>query len=166
MNGMPRLKLRKPAPISLHFSPSKAPFKAFLPSFNNLRDPLHLLHRDAVASRPDGTLTWKVITQTSASALPKAVLRHHLRRRWREAFIAALKQRGYDRNGRLLVGSSTGTPLRGTMELLFMEGYGFHLDFQGLVNHANEMVLAIKQVVEQQGSRKSSPSPNVTAGMC
>ena len=153
MDGFSRLKLLTPAPITLLFSPSKIPSPKRWPALNNPLNPLHARQRDDYAKIPEDVLYWKIVTETSLSALPKAVVRERVRRRWREAFSAALKQRGYDRHGRLLVagvGASTEKPLQGTMELLVMEGYGLNHDFRKLLAHADEVVVAIRKAMERQ----------------
>jgi len=157
----PELRYLRVPGNTLHrilFTPLSAPYKPDLDVLTNPGSPLLYKIQHQYANLPQNTLRWRVLTAMSAKAVPKATVRERLRRRHREAFLAALKMRGFDKYGGVLNTESKSPnvkPLFGTLEAQVYGGLGEHLKFPVLVKQA---VLAIDAVRKTCHDHLSSPS--------
>jgi hypothetical protein len=141
----------------IHYSPQFAPYKRDLEVLTNPHNVIHYKIRDRYAQLPKDTLRWQVFTGMSVKVLDKAVTREHLRRRYKEAFREALRNRGFDRDGKLLdemPRSLNAQPLFGTFEVHVHAGLGFHLKFPVLVLQAGLAVDAVRRECQKNAGRK------------
>ena len=109
---LPKLKLPNLTVCRINYSSRYNPSVSAL---EFLADKQHSLHLPTLANynaRPTVGLWWLVTSNTMLGK--KAVVRHWCSRRMREAFVEALKQRGFDKTGTRLMGHN----LTGTLHML------------------------------------------------
>ncbi len=142
---------------TVHYSPDIVPWRAHLEVLTNPQSPLYYKYRDKFAKLQPDVLRWRVITNTSAKALPKAVARERLRRRHTEAIRQALKDRDFDKDGQPLDFESKSTRnaqiLFGTFGLHIHGGLGLHTAFPTLVKDARFVVDAIRKECQNGAGR-------------
>ena len=126
----------------------------------NPYNPLYYKFRDKYANLQPDILRWRVIANTSAKALPLAVVRERLRRRHKGAFEKALKDRGFDRDGQLLdiesKSNGKAQALYGTLEMHVYTGVGLHMAFPLLVKEVGLAVEAIRKECRNKPDRNGS----------
>ena len=145
---------------TIHYSSEIVPWRSHLEILTNSQSPLFYKFRDQFAKLQPNILRWRVITNTSAKTLPKAVVRERLRRRHTEAVRQALKDRGFDQDGQLLEPESKSTSkaqvLFGTFEIHIHGGQGLHTAFPKLLKDAGFVIDAISKDCRIDTSRLSS----------
>jgi len=133
--------------LSLKYSPEVAPWTTDVPILKSTLNPKHDLVRDRYIHRSKDALHWAVIANVSVKAVPKAVLRVRLRRRWTSAFTEALKLEGYRTNGKRLRDAADGEhrpDLVGTLEIYVYGPQGLHKPFKDLIRTSGTIVRALK----------------------
>ena len=149
---------------TIHYSPEIVPWRSHLEVLTNPQNPLFYKYRDKFAKLKPDILRWRVITNTSTKALPKAVARERLRRRHTEAIRQALKEKGFDKDGQPLdpdfKSSSKAQVLYGTFEVHIHGGVGLHTAFSTLVNDARFVVDAICKERRNEAGRISGSTFN------
>jgi len=130
--------------LRIRYSPFTTPFKYEEDVLSNLRNPDFPKVKDRIEQLPKSELRWKIVTDVSVKALPKATRRNWLKRRWIAALIQALAARGFKSSGHAKEGGAAQS-LQGTLELLVYEGYGFDAPFAKLVKRAGSIVEAIEE---------------------
>lgn len=120
--------------------------------------------RDAVLDKyvritPD-TLRWSIITSISSKAVPQAVRRNRLKRRWAGAFAEALRKHGYHHNGRMLSGPKDGKNyvpgLKGCLEILVYLEWGLNRPHAELVGSCGGLVKSLEKVARNIGVRNDA----------
>lgn len=118
---------------------------------------------DKYENMPKDTLRWQVVANTAVKEVPKAVMRERLRRRVREAFHDALKQMGYESNGRVWQpGRATDTPLqdlRGTLEIHCRGRAGLDCEFVEIVNLAKSALSTVDRSLNQSKGNMGNAGP-------
>ncbi len=118
------------------------------PFFRELNDsklptmPLYAKIVETLSTMPQDTLRWHVTTDPSRKQLPKKVLRSFLTRRWNCAFLRALQDKGYTREGRQCETGRKG--IVGTLELAIYGGTGFDTKMIDLVRQCKAVVTHIE----------------------
>ena len=143
------LKVKSVPGLVLKYSPFKTPRTVQLRKLLDRFCPDQDAVLDKYSKIPSDTLQWNFITEVAGKALPKAVLRNRVKRRWASAFADALRKNGYHANGRSIRGPKDGTGckpgLTGRLEAYVFSAAGLTLPYPQMVGYSGVMVRAIQR---------------------
>jgi hypothetical protein len=138
------------------YTPFKTPFSDEQLVLLNRRNPVHAMIKEKFEQVPTDILRWRVTARASASQVGKAVLREHLSRRWKNAFIVALRKRGYTMDGKKFVEGKKVPGLQGTLEIPIYEGKGMNSPYEELLQAADVAVDALEGLQVQPAGKDIS----------
>lgn len=132
--------------LKLRFSPDVVPMYREAEIIGSKFHPRRPKYVALIANTPPDILRWTVSTDLCAKVLPLSTQRYRLRRRWTGAIITALRERGLDSKGRMLMQDErekSEPKLRGTLEITVYAGYGFEEPADVLAKKSGEVVDAL-----------------------
>lgn len=99
------------------------------------------------------SLRWRVISAVGSKAIPKAVVRSHLKHIWGKAFAECLWRNGYHANGRKLLGPEDGdgyvVGLKGTLEILVFSNSALFRHREELVKVCDVILKALERQIRR-----------------
>jgi hypothetical protein len=145
----PKLKPPNLTVCHITFSPIYHPTHATHLVINDKRNNFHLPTLARYASRPKVGLWWNVTSNTMAGK--KVVVRRWSARRLRNAIVEALEERGFDGEGKRLVGGN----LTGTLQVRALQGI-VQAKFEAVKKEAGCLVEHVMEVCREEAESKGS----------
>lgn len=150
MKGTPQTPLWKDLKtktmLNLRYSNYKAAFQDEERGINSRFAALHARDKDVFRKIPEDTLRWRVSSRTTASSVPMVVMRTHLRRRWKNAFVDVLRKNGYEQDGRKIIDGRRVPGLRGTLDATIHNGQGLTKSYADLLKNAQTIITALEKL--------------------
>jgi hypothetical protein len=132
--------------LSVRYSNYKAPFGDEQRGLSSRYIALHARDTNLFDEIPEDALRWRVSSRTCASTVPMVVMRTHLRRRWKNAFVDVLRKMGYELDGGKIVDGYKMPSLRGTLDVTIHNGNGLTKPYADLLRDAQTVIAALEKL--------------------
>lgn len=138
--------------LLVKFCRSKTLFDSERPRLFDTTSASHVVVKDTFERRNKDHLHWHITANVSASDIPFAIVRNRLKRRYVSAFCSALKEKGYQTNGKVLPRSETDLDeksmpqrgLQGTLEVFIFHKVANEVSFERMRQDAKFVIDAVR----------------------